>query len=104
MPSFKLMPALAEGAEPYQLEAEIGIATYTTTSTSATLRTRLSTVVAGFVNLIDDATIETDAKSYYSIPRGTVSNGAITVSRSSHQAISGASVCVILVGYKTNVG
>lgn len=104
MAAFKLMPAIPEGGDPYQLEAEVGYATYTTTSTSATLRTRLAVVLGGFVNLVDDATIATDEKSMYSIPRGAVSSGAITVSRSSHQAISAATVCVLLVGTKTAVG
>lgn len=100
---FKLAPATAEGTEPYQVEMEVGLATYTTTSTSATYRTNLDTVLAGFVNLVNDATIETDVKSAYSVPLGAVTSNAITISRSSHQAISGAVVCVVLFGRKTSV-
>lgn len=104
MPNFKLMPSVAEGIEPGQLELEVGTATYTTTSTSAAFRTRLANVWAGFVNLVNDATIATDEKSAYSVPLGAVTSGAITISRSSHQAISGAVVCVVLIGTKTAVG
>jgi hypothetical protein len=104
MANFKLMPALAEGVDPYQYEIEVGTATFTTTSTSATFRTRLGNVVGGFVNLTGDATIPTDSSVAYNIPLGAVSNGAITVSRSSQAAISGSVVCVLLVGTKTAVG
>ena len=100
---FKLAPATAAGTEPYQLEMEVGLATYTTTSTSATYRTNLDTVVAGFAHLVNDATIETDAKSYYSIPIGAVTSNAILVSRSSHQALSGAVVCVLLIGRRSTI-
>jgi len=105
MANFKLMPSATEGIEPGQLELEVGTATYTTTSTSATFRTRLANVWAGFVTLINDATIATDAGlPAFSIPTGAVSNGAITISRSSQAAISGSSVCVMLIGTKTAVG
>lgn len=105
MANFKLMPSVAEGIEPGQLEIEIGTATYTTTSTSATFRTRLSNVWAGFASLINDATIATDAGlPAFSIPTGAVSSGAITVSRSSQSAISGSSICVMLIGTRTTVG
>lgn len=96
----KLIPEHQSGVIPNQLVVDVGTATYTTTSTSATYRTNLNFVVGGVVNLINDASIATDEKSMYSVPSGAVSNGAITVSRSSHQAISGASVFVMLIGYQ----
>lgn len=99
---YKMMPATPEGAEPYQVEAEVGNATFTTTATTAALRTNLDTIVAGFVNLVNDTTIATDEKSYYSVPLGAVTSNSINISRSSHQAISGASVCVLLLGRRTS--
>lgn len=100
---FKLAPATAEGTEPYQIEMEVGLATFTTTVTSATYRTNLDSVIAGFVNLVNDSTIATDEKSFYSVPLGAVSSNAITISRSSHQAISGSTICVVLIGRRSTV-
>ena len=99
---FKLMPATPEGPDPYQLEFEVKTATFTTTATTAALRTNLDSIVAGFVNLVNDATIATDEKSAYSVPLGAVTSNSILISRSSHQAISGATVCVMLVGRRTS--
>ena len=102
--SFKFIQGTPEGTEPYQMEVEVSLATFTTTSTSVTVRTRLARVEAGFVNLVNDPTIPTDATADFSVPIGAVSNGAITVSRSSQVPISGAVVCVMLIGSKTAVG
>lgn len=102
MAAFKLIPYEGQGVEPGQLHVEVGLATYTTTSTSVAFRTTINNIVFGVAHLVNDATIETDAKSFYSIPIGAVTSNSILVSRSSHQAISGSTVCVMLIGTKTS--
>lgn len=97
---YRLEPQGQHGVIPNQLTVDVGTVTYTTTSTSATYRTQLDFVVGGFVNLVNDATIPTDASVGFSVPTGAVSSGSITISRSSQAAISGAVACVMLIGYQ----
>lgn len=103
MAIFKLMPSTPEGVDPAQLELEVGTATYTNDGTSVTVRTRLSNIKGGFVTLVNDTTIATDEKAFFSVPTGAVSNGAIVISRSSSQAITDAAICYMLVGTRTTV-
>jgi hypothetical protein len=102
MAAFKLMPYEGQGVEPGQLHIEVGLATYTTTSTSVAFRTTIANVHGGVVNLVNDATIATDEKSFYSIPIGAVTSNSITISRSSHQAIYGAVISVMIWGTKSS--
>lgn len=101
--AFKLTQTLQDGVEPYQYEVEVGLATYTNDGTSVTVRTTLNRVLAGFVTLINDATIATDQKAFFSVPTGLVTSNAITISRSSHQAITDAAICYMLVGEKDGI-
>lgn len=99
---FALSSVLEKGENPFQVIVDIGTVTYSTTDSQATYRTELDQILGGTCNLTGTTSLATDASSTaedLSIPLGTVTAGAIVLTRSS-KALSGAKHSVVLYGTK----
>lgn len=104
MGSFKLIPSVAEGIDPGQLELEIGTATFDNVQTDVAVRTRLSKIEGAWVTLTGFSAVDTDQGSIFSVPLGKVTDGTINIARSVEADTTDATVCYLLVGTRATVG
>lgn len=98
---FALASLVEKGANPFQKIVDIGTVTFSTTDSQATYRTSLKEVLFGTAGITGTTSLATDAteKDWVNIPLGTVTAGAITLTRSS-KGTSGAKYAVMLIGTK----